>query len=412
MYQPYPGTPQMPDSQPRPIPGTVRQAVRAMYGGAVVSLIYLISSVATQGSTKTAIEKRFPNLTASQVTTQQHVLLIAGVASGLIAIAAWILLARACQAGKNWARMTGTVLFGLATLDAVGGLINPVVVQVKILAFVIWLFGLIAVIRLWQAASTAFFKAPRHDRGPRAHLEGLAPGNQVTVGLVGGRPVHDRGQHRDICDPLLGGRERVLGQHREVGQLARLERADLVLPVHRGGGVRGVQGERVPGRELLAGPEYLAAGGAAAHGVAQPEEWRGADDRGVGRAGHCQTRPPPGPERVELVAAAGERRGEPVPQDGQEAGLAHDHDAEFRGPGGERRVHRPGVLDPVPPRVPSRACGVAGAGRPRACQHGRVCVQHGLDGPVALSVHGDLQPAGVELTDHRSQLVPGEEQDA
>ena len=147
MYQPYPGTPQMPDSQPRTIPGTVRQAVRAMYGGAAVSLIYLISSVATQGSTKTAIEKRFPNLTASQVTTQQHVLLIAGVASGLIAIAPWILIARACQAGENWARMTGTVLFGLATLDAVGGLISPVVIPVKILAVVIWLCGLIAVVR-------------------------------------------------------------------------------------------------------------------------------------------------------------------------------------------------------------------------------------------------------------------------
>ena len=147
MYQPYPGATQLPDSQPRAIPDTVRQAVRAMYGGAAVSLIYLISSVATQGSTKTAIEKRFPNLTASQVTTQQHVLLIAGVASGLIAIAAWILLARACQAGKNWARMTGTVLFGLATLDAVGGLISPVVIPVKILAVVIWLCGLIAVVR-------------------------------------------------------------------------------------------------------------------------------------------------------------------------------------------------------------------------------------------------------------------------
>jgi hypothetical protein len=161
MYQPYPGTTQMPDTQPRTIPGTVRQAVRAMYGGAAASLIYLISSVATQGSTKTAIHKRFPHLTAAQVTTEQHVLLIAGIVSGLVAIAAWILIARACQAGKNWARITGTVLFGLATLDALGGLINPVAVPVKILAFVIWLFGLIAVVRLWQAASTAYFKAPR-----------------------------------------------------------------------------------------------------------------------------------------------------------------------------------------------------------------------------------------------------------
>ena len=161
MYQPYPGTAQMPDTPPPAIPGTVRQAVRAMYGGAAASLIYLISSVVTQGSTKTAIEKRFPNLTASQVTTEQHVLLIAGIVSGLVAIAAWLFIARACRAGKNWARITGTVLFGVGTLDAFGGLINPVAVPVKILAFVIWLFGLIAVVRLWQAASTAYFKAPR-----------------------------------------------------------------------------------------------------------------------------------------------------------------------------------------------------------------------------------------------------------
>ena len=79
----------------------------------------------------------------------------------MISIGAWILIARACQAGKNWARITGTVLFGLATLDAFGGLVNPVAVPVKILAFVIWLLGLIAVVRLWQATSSAYFKAAR-----------------------------------------------------------------------------------------------------------------------------------------------------------------------------------------------------------------------------------------------------------
>lgn len=161
MYQPYPGATQMPDTPPRTVPPSVRQAVKAMYGGAAVSLIYLIASIATVGSTKAAIEKRFPNLTASQVTTEQHALLIAAIAGGVISIAAWIFIARACQAGKNWARITGTVLFGLGTLDAFGGLINPVAVPVKILAFVIWALGLIAVIRLWQATSSAYFKAPR-----------------------------------------------------------------------------------------------------------------------------------------------------------------------------------------------------------------------------------------------------------
>jgi hypothetical protein len=49
MYQPYPGTTQLPDTQPRAVPQSVRQAVKAMYGGAAASLIYLVSSVVTQG---------------------------------------------------------------------------------------------------------------------------------------------------------------------------------------------------------------------------------------------------------------------------------------------------------------------------------------------------------------------------
>src|ERR1039458_2288712 len=104
MYQPYPGATQMPDTPPRTVPPSVRQAVKAMYGGAAVSLIYLIASIATVGSTKTAIEKRFPTPPAGQVTGEQHVLLSAAVVGGLIAIAGWIFIARASQAGKNWAR--------------------------------------------------------------------------------------------------------------------------------------------------------------------------------------------------------------------------------------------------------------------------------------------------------------------
>jgi hypothetical protein len=161
MYQPYPGTTQMPDPQPRDVPASVRRAVTAMYAGAAASLVYLIASVATQGATKSAIEKRFPHLSASQVSTEQHVQVIAGIVAGLVAIGAWLLIARACRAGKNWARITGTVLFAIATLDAIGGLINPVSALVKVVAFVVWLAGLAAVVLLWRAASTAYFKATR-----------------------------------------------------------------------------------------------------------------------------------------------------------------------------------------------------------------------------------------------------------
>lgn len=161
MYQPYPGATQMPETQPAAAPAPVRHAVTAMYAGAAASLLYLIVSVATQGATKAAIKKRFPHLTASQVTTEQHVQVILGIVAGLVAVGAWLLIARACRAGRNWARITGTVLFAIATLDAFAGLINPVSAMVKAVAFLVWLAGLAAVVLLWRAASRTYFKPTR-----------------------------------------------------------------------------------------------------------------------------------------------------------------------------------------------------------------------------------------------------------
>jgi hypothetical protein len=62
---------------------------------------------------------------------------------------------------EQWARITGTVLFGLATVDTLVSAVAPQAVAVKAWWPVIWLAGLIAVILLWQRASTAFFKGIR-----------------------------------------------------------------------------------------------------------------------------------------------------------------------------------------------------------------------------------------------------------
>jgi hypothetical protein len=107
MYQPYPGQTEMPQAQRPPAPAAVRNAVKVMYAGAAV----------------------------------------------------WIFLARACQSGKNWARITGTVLFAIATLDTVVGLTAPLAGLVKIWGVIVWLVALTAIVFLWRRESTAFFKA-------------------------------------------------------------------------------------------------------------------------------------------------------------------------------------------------------------------------------------------------------------
>jgi hypothetical protein len=156
--QPYPTGTQMPEVQRPPIPPQVSNAIKTMYAGAAATIVGIVIEILTVGATKTAIENGRRHLTASQVNVAEHALIIGFAVSGLIAVAAWIILARACQNGQNWARLTGTALFVLATVDAIVASRSPVAAAVKAWWPVIWLVGLVAVIFLWQRPSTAFFK--------------------------------------------------------------------------------------------------------------------------------------------------------------------------------------------------------------------------------------------------------------
>jgi uncharacterized membrane protein (UPF0136 family) len=66
-------------------------------------------------------------------------------------------MARAVGRGRNWARITSTVLFVLATLELAS---SRGVVPVFSAALT-WLIGLAAVWLLWRPVSRAFFKPQR-----------------------------------------------------------------------------------------------------------------------------------------------------------------------------------------------------------------------------------------------------------
>ena len=159
MYQPYPGgETRLPETQRLPAPASVLTAVKAMYAGAAASLLGIVIDIVTVSATKTAIERRSPNLSVSQVNSTQHVLIAGFIAGGVIAAAVWIGLALACRGGRNWARITGTVLFGLSTVDTLVGLTAPLAALVKIWAVLVWLVALAAVVLLWRRESSAFFR--------------------------------------------------------------------------------------------------------------------------------------------------------------------------------------------------------------------------------------------------------------
>jgi hypothetical protein len=131
-------------------------AVRLMYAGAAYTLVWTIGVIAVSAS----IVKNYPVST----TGGDHRLAGAATFSVLLAIAEvalWLGLARACRRGRNGARVTGTVLFGVYSLGVLGVAASTQagLGPAKALSLIGWLIGLGAVIALWQPPSSAFFSA-------------------------------------------------------------------------------------------------------------------------------------------------------------------------------------------------------------------------------------------------------------
>ena len=161
MVKHYPSSGKPVEAQRPPAPKPVLQAVKLMYAGAAVSTVSLIISLADIGGTKTAIRKARPSWTATQVNQFDRFLIVTAIVSGLVAITLWLLLAWANNQGKNWARILGTVLFGLATLDMIGVFSEPQNALGLVFPVLTWVVGLGAVWLLWRPESSAFFKSQR-----------------------------------------------------------------------------------------------------------------------------------------------------------------------------------------------------------------------------------------------------------
>jgi hypothetical protein len=161
MYQRYPSSGQAPEPQRSPMPNSVQTAVKLMYAGAALSFIELLVGLVTIGSVKAAIIKAYPRYTASQVHSLEVASILIGVLVGVIAIALWLWMARANAAGRNYARITGTVFFGLNTLFLLTSLARPHASLGLVFNILVWLAGLGAVIMLWRRESAPYFSPPR-----------------------------------------------------------------------------------------------------------------------------------------------------------------------------------------------------------------------------------------------------------
>jgi hypothetical protein len=159
-YQPYPTSGASNQMAQRPsAPPSIGNAVKLMYAGAALSALGIIISIATLGSLKTAILKKFPNYTTAQVHTAEHGAVAFVVVVGLIGVGLWLWMARMNGAGKSWARIVALVLFILFTLDVLLSFVRVQDVGGLIFGLLTWLVALGATIMLWRSDSTAYINA-------------------------------------------------------------------------------------------------------------------------------------------------------------------------------------------------------------------------------------------------------------
>ncbi len=160
-YQLYPSSDKPVEPDRGEAPSSVRNAIKLMYGGAAVSVIVLVISVVAplvdMAGTKATIKKDHPKFTAAQVSQSFNQLIVVAVLSGVIITALWLWMARANGLGRNWARITSSVLFALATVQLFGALNTPSLLGV-VFAALTWAIGLATIILLWRRESSEFFK--------------------------------------------------------------------------------------------------------------------------------------------------------------------------------------------------------------------------------------------------------------
>ncbi|MFC4375208.1 hypothetical protein ACFO5K_14000 [Nocardia halotolerans] len=163
-YAPMPGGSVAP-AEPREVPQNVRMAFVAMLVGAVVTLLSGAFVFTAIDEIRTAtLDASDGVFRGSELDMIVYASVGGAVIGALITAGLWIWMAFACRAGKNWARITATVFFGINTLMTVFGAFGVAVDTATLPDFAFtaatFVIGLAAVILLWNRRSAAYFAPP------------------------------------------------------------------------------------------------------------------------------------------------------------------------------------------------------------------------------------------------------------
>lgn len=175
-YDPH-GYGNRPAAPPKPpMPDTVKYVFYLLLAGAAVQAIGIIVSLTQTDTIRKAMReqqaKQNTNLSPSAIDAITNVVIGAIVVVGLVYVGLWVWMAFKNRAGRQWARIMGTVFFGIQALFTVIGLVSfaagvnsnaysaGTTAASLVVSGVLLAIGLIAVLLLWNSRSSAYFAPP------------------------------------------------------------------------------------------------------------------------------------------------------------------------------------------------------------------------------------------------------------
>ena len=168
---PYPVFPQQAGYGPAPkppIPRTVQRAFLLMLVAAGIEVVNVALSFVFSSQVDQHIQQAFNDGTT---TVSSNVNIASSATGGILGIGLWIWMAYANRAGKHWARVTGTVFFGISCLGVLGDIvlvttmakwIGGIAYLLAAVSLANWIIGLTVVILLWKQESTLYFKPQQY----------------------------------------------------------------------------------------------------------------------------------------------------------------------------------------------------------------------------------------------------------
>lgn len=164
VYRAFPAPAPVPAASAGLAPTSVRRAVYLMYAGAVVYVISGIVGVISLRNAGPGSPFYASSGGSSSVPGAGVGVIIAMVLTSIVVpILLWLWMAWKCKAGRPWARIVSTVLFGLGTLATLLSLATTTGFWALLGMIAGWLAGLGATILLWQRSSSRYFgAAPRY----------------------------------------------------------------------------------------------------------------------------------------------------------------------------------------------------------------------------------------------------------